>query len=179
VENALDVLAQVLVSMLGTEVWDVDGLFNRVRASWPYRKLSRRQFDLVLICWPAATPGRGSGISGRGSHLTEPTTRPRPEGSAPRPVRLRGHDPGSRHLSVRHEATALDESWMRVRLGGVPGQAFSFAPSTGRSAGSPITTSSRSGEGQDRKRYLLEGEVFDRSAIFQEIAAFMRKRSEA
>jgi len=48
VENALDVLAQVLLSMLGTEVWEIDALFDRVRTSWPYRRLSRAQFDLVL-----------------------------------------------------------------------------------------------------------------------------------
>jgi ATP-dependent Lhr-like helicase len=41
VENALDVLAQVLLSMLGTEVWEIDALYDRVRTSWPYRRLSR------------------------------------------------------------------------------------------------------------------------------------------
>jgi ATP-dependent Lhr-like helicase len=48
VENALDVLAQVLLSMTGTETWDIDALYDRVRTSWPYRRLSRRLFDLVL-----------------------------------------------------------------------------------------------------------------------------------
>ncbi len=48
VENALDVLAQVLLSMVGTEVWDIDALYDRVRTSWPYRRLPRGQFDLVL-----------------------------------------------------------------------------------------------------------------------------------
>lgn len=44
----LDVLAQVIVSMTGTEIWDIDQLFMRVRSSYPYRNLSRTQFDLVL-----------------------------------------------------------------------------------------------------------------------------------
>ncbi len=48
VENALDVLAQVLLSMAGTEIWNIDELYNRIRTSWPYRNLSRKQFDLVL-----------------------------------------------------------------------------------------------------------------------------------
>ena len=34
--------------MLGTEVWDIDALYDRVRTSWPYRRLPRGQFDLVL-----------------------------------------------------------------------------------------------------------------------------------
>ncbi len=48
VENALDVLAQVLLSMTGTETWNIDDLYDRVRTSWPYRRLGRRLFDLVL-----------------------------------------------------------------------------------------------------------------------------------
>ncbi len=48
IENPLDVLAQVLLSMVGTEVWDIDALYDRIRTSRPYRTLSRTQFDLVL-----------------------------------------------------------------------------------------------------------------------------------
>ncbi len=48
VENPLDVLAQVLVSMAGTEVWKIDDLYNRIRTSRPYRDLRRDHFDLVL-----------------------------------------------------------------------------------------------------------------------------------
>jgi ATP-dependent Lhr-like helicase len=48
IENPLDVLAQVLLSMTGTEAWDVDALYDRIRTSRPYRNLSRTQFDLVL-----------------------------------------------------------------------------------------------------------------------------------
>ncbi len=48
VTAALDVLAQVLVSMAGTESWDLDELYDEVRASFPYRHLARRQFDLVV-----------------------------------------------------------------------------------------------------------------------------------
>ena len=44
----LDVLAQVIVSMVGVETWDIDALFANLRASYPYRHLSREQFDLVL-----------------------------------------------------------------------------------------------------------------------------------
>lgn len=48
IENPLDVLAQVLLSMVGTEVWDIDALYDRIRTSRPYRTLGRTQFDLVL-----------------------------------------------------------------------------------------------------------------------------------
>ena len=44
----LDVLAQVIVSMVGVETWNVETLWENLRASYPYRHLSREQFDLVL-----------------------------------------------------------------------------------------------------------------------------------
>ena len=44
----LDVLAQVLVSMVGAETWSIDGLFAFIRTCSPYHDLSRRQFDTVL-----------------------------------------------------------------------------------------------------------------------------------
>ncbi len=48
VENPLDVLAQVILSMTALEQWDIDELFSYIKTSYPYRHLSRRQFDLVL-----------------------------------------------------------------------------------------------------------------------------------
>ncbi len=48
IENPLDVLAQILLSMVGTEVWDIEALYDRIRTSRPYRNLTRTQFDLVL-----------------------------------------------------------------------------------------------------------------------------------
>jgi ATP-dependent Lhr-like helicase len=44
----LDVLAQVLLSMLAFEAWHPDDLFAFVRTMAPYRHLSRRPFDLVI-----------------------------------------------------------------------------------------------------------------------------------
>lgn len=44
----LDVLAQVMLSMVCSETWQLDDLFATLRGSWPYRDLSRRQFDLVV-----------------------------------------------------------------------------------------------------------------------------------
>ena len=44
----LDVLAQVLVAMLGVETWDVDALFTAVRRAWPYHELTRTAYDLTL-----------------------------------------------------------------------------------------------------------------------------------
>ncbi len=44
----LDVLAQVVLSIVVNEVWDLDRLFAFVRAADPYRDLPRRAFDLVV-----------------------------------------------------------------------------------------------------------------------------------
>lgn len=44
----LDVLAQVLVAMVGLETWDCDDLFDAIRTSYPFRSLTRRQFNGVL-----------------------------------------------------------------------------------------------------------------------------------
>jgi ATP-dependent helicase Lhr and Lhr-like helicase len=48
ISNALDVLAQVLVSMTALETWDIDDLYAHIRSAYPYQRLDRRQFDLVL-----------------------------------------------------------------------------------------------------------------------------------
>ena len=44
----LDVLAQVILSIVATEPWPIGDVFAQLRASAPYHGLSRRQFDLVL-----------------------------------------------------------------------------------------------------------------------------------
>jgi ATP-dependent Lhr-like helicase len=48
VRGPLDVLAQVLVSMVSGEEVSAGELFARVRCAEPYRELSRHRFDLVL-----------------------------------------------------------------------------------------------------------------------------------
>jgi ATP-dependent Lhr-like helicase len=48
VEGALDVLAQVIVSMTAGETWHLDDLFAAVRGCDAYRNLPRRHFDLVV-----------------------------------------------------------------------------------------------------------------------------------
>lgn len=44
----LDVLAQVILAMTVAEVWRIDELYTRLRASHPFRDLSRATFDGVL-----------------------------------------------------------------------------------------------------------------------------------
>jgi ATP-dependent helicase Lhr and Lhr-like helicase len=46
--SPLDVISQVIVSMVGVETWDMDELFANVKASHSYRNLDREVFDLVL-----------------------------------------------------------------------------------------------------------------------------------
>lgn len=48
VECPLDVLAQILVSMIGSGIHRLDHLFDQLRAAYPFRNLSYAQFDLVL-----------------------------------------------------------------------------------------------------------------------------------
>ncbi len=48
IRGALDVLAQIILSMVAAETWQVDELYDHLRAGYPYRHLRRRQFDLVL-----------------------------------------------------------------------------------------------------------------------------------
>lgn len=44
----LDVLAQVIVSMVAMEDWDIDALYNALRAAWSFHDLSRKQYGLVV-----------------------------------------------------------------------------------------------------------------------------------
>jgi ATP-dependent helicase Lhr and Lhr-like helicase len=48
VDGPLDVLAQIILSMVSVERWDIDELFAFMRTTYPYRHLRRRQFDLVI-----------------------------------------------------------------------------------------------------------------------------------
>ncbi|HEX4638761.1 MAG TPA: DEAD/DEAH box helicase [Chthoniobacterales bacterium] len=47
-EKPLDVLAQQIVATTATEDWDENELFELVRGAWPYRNLSREEFDSVV-----------------------------------------------------------------------------------------------------------------------------------
>jgi ATP-dependent helicase Lhr and Lhr-like helicase len=46
-EKPLDVLAQQIVAAAATDDWDENELFELVRSAWPYRNLSRDEFDDV------------------------------------------------------------------------------------------------------------------------------------
>ena len=48
IQNPLDILAQVVISMTGVETWDIDALFCQIKTSYPYRNLNRENFDRVL-----------------------------------------------------------------------------------------------------------------------------------
>ena len=48
IDKPLDVLAQVILSMVAMEPWTIDSLHDFLRTSHPYRDLSRRELDLVL-----------------------------------------------------------------------------------------------------------------------------------
>jgi ATP-dependent Lhr-like helicase len=48
VQNALDVLAQILVAATAVEDWTSAGLFDLARRAYPYHRLTREAFDEVL-----------------------------------------------------------------------------------------------------------------------------------
>jgi ATP-dependent Lhr-like helicase len=48
VSGALDVLAQVLLSMVATDDWNKDALYEFIRCAEPYHHLPRHHFDLVV-----------------------------------------------------------------------------------------------------------------------------------
>ena len=48
VQCPLDVLSQVIVSMVAVEPWNLDELYLFLKSTYPYHNLKRRQFDLVL-----------------------------------------------------------------------------------------------------------------------------------
>jgi ATP-dependent helicase Lhr and Lhr-like helicase len=47
-EKPLDVLAQQIVAAASAEDWDENEFFDLVRSSWPYRNLTREEFDAVV-----------------------------------------------------------------------------------------------------------------------------------
>ena len=46
---SLDVLAQQIVAMVASEEWNEDALFSCLRGAYPYRSLSRKAFDDIII----------------------------------------------------------------------------------------------------------------------------------
>jgi ATP-dependent helicase Lhr and Lhr-like helicase len=48
VTGPLDVLAQVILSMVAADTWRLDDLYTFLRSTYPYRDLPRRWYDLVL-----------------------------------------------------------------------------------------------------------------------------------
>ncbi len=44
----LDILAQQIVAMCSCEDWDEDALFECVRRAYPYRELTREEYDRIL-----------------------------------------------------------------------------------------------------------------------------------
>ncbi len=62
----LDILAQQIVAAAACEEWSEDALFDLVRSAYPYRDLSRREFDdVVQMLAEGFTTRRGR----RGAHL--------------------------------------------------------------------------------------------------------------
>jgi len=48
VDNPLDVLAQVILSMASSDDWDIDELYYFIKSSYPYKNLKKHHFDLII-----------------------------------------------------------------------------------------------------------------------------------
>jgi len=63
-EAPLDILAQQIVAECACEAWREDDLFDLVRRAWPYRALSRRDFDDVVEMMSEGLPaGNGRAMA--------------------------------------------------------------------------------------------------------------------
>ncbi len=125
VEGPLDVLAQSILSMVATETWRIDELWDTVRGADPFRNLARRPFDLVIEM-----------LAGRFASARVRPLRPlvlidRDDGTvrglpgAERLVYMGGrHDPGPRLLppAARRDAGAPRRARRGVRVGAVGGR---------------------------------------------------------
>ena len=47
-DQPIDVLMQQIVASCGAEPWEEDALYNVIRRAWPYRNLTRPQFDEIV-----------------------------------------------------------------------------------------------------------------------------------
>jgi ATP-dependent Lhr-like helicase len=145
VEGALDVLAQVIISMTGTATWDIDALLARIRTSWPYRRLNRRQFDLVLDMLAGRyADTRMRELKPRVSIDRLDNTVAARKGALLQLYISGGTIPDRGYYHLRHEETGaligeLDEEFVWEATVGRPSPS---APSTGRSAASRTTTCS-------------------------------------
>lgn len=134
-ECPLDVLAQQIVAMAAVEEWREEDLLALVRRAYPYRHLSRRQFELVLGM-----------LAGRYSETGFTELRPRIAWDRVNGV-IRGRE-GSQVLAVRSGGTIPDRGLYGVYLAGTdvklgeideefafethPGEVFLFGTQTWR-----------------------------------------------
>ena len=91
-ENSLDILAQQIVATVSTGDWDEDALFQLCRRAYPYRNLTRQEFDDVcrmLSQGFSTRRGRGAAYL---HHDAVNRRFPAPQ----------GRSPGCRHLRRRH-----------------------------------------------------------------------------
>jgi ATP-dependent Lhr-like helicase len=66
-DRPLDVLAQQIVAEVASRTWDEDQLFQTVQRAWPYRDLSRAEFDSVVALHTGGRHGllHRDGVGGR------------------------------------------------------------------------------------------------------------------
>ncbi len=110
-QNALDVLAQILVAATSIESWSADALYTLVRQAWGYRTLPRSGFDEVLAMLAGKYPAE------MGAELAPRLTWDRDTGAL---TAL----PGSRLAAVLNGGTIPDRGTYKAVLteGGVLGE---------------------------------------------------------
>ena len=102
-EQPLDILAQQIVAAVACEEWDEDELFALCRRAWPYRDLSREDFEAIVA---HAQRRRRAGHAARGVSASRSDRRPAAR-AARRPAgrdHLRRRDSGDGPVSRRRRA---------------------------------------------------------------------------
>ena len=94
----LDVLAQQIVAEVAAREWDEDGLFALMRGAYPYRDLTREEFDELVRMLAEGFSTRRGRHGALIHHDAVNQLHPRPPRRAPHRHHLRRHDPRQRRL---------------------------------------------------------------------------------
>jgi len=142
VENPLDVLCQNLIALACSDDQNCDSVFKTVCKSWPYRNLSRPDFDSCL--------GYLSGELTAPSGAWEPEPGATPRWTAPRIWKAKGE------FGIRHRRVAR---WFRMNVGTITSEESMTVECSGQRIGH--LESSYADQLQAGDRFVLDGKALE------------------
>ncbi len=142
IENSLDVLCQNLIALACSDDQNCDSTFDTVRKSWPYRNLSREDFDACLnyLAGELASP----------SGAWEPEPGANPRWTAPRIWKAKGE------FGIRHRRVAR---WFRMNVGTIVSEESMVVECSGQRIGH--LESSYADQLQAGDRFVLDGKALE------------------